>query len=284
MHDLVDTNRYPVEQPASEQYEALVNACRASMAEIGCVHLPGFVPSATARAMASEIAPLPTFGRTHVLSAWGDPAGEHLAPDHIHRRLFPEDTQVLAGDQLQGTELRRLYESSELTSFLADALSLPMLHRFADPFQDLNVVQIGDGGLHAWHYDLSDFVITVLLQKSQVGGQFEFAPFIRGEVIPGVTGGRDGRVWDERYDDVEQLFDENWPDRELLDLEPGDLVMFNGLRSMHRVRAVYGPTKRMIGVLSYDTKPGFRSTDAINGRLYGPRCEAAIAQRHGQDN
>lgn len=273
---MIDPDRYLVDQPQSDGYQALVAHCRASMAEHGCAHLPGFVSADVVQAMAAELVPLPTFRRSHVLSAWGDPPGEHLPPDHIHRRLFPEDTQVLAGDQLQGTALRQLYESPELMSFLADALSLPALHRFADPFQDLNVVQIADGGLHAWHYDLSDFVITILLQKSEVGGQFEFAPFIRGEVIPGVTGGRDGRVWDERYEDVERLFNDQWPSRQTLDLEPGDLVMFNGLRSMHRVRSVYGATRRMVGVLSYDTKPGFRSTDDINSRLYGPRCEAVI--------
>ena len=94
--------------------------------------------------------------------------------------------------------------------------------------------------------------------------------------IPGMVGGRDGRVWDERYDDVEQLFAGTWPATHMLDLEPGDLVMFNGLRSMHRVRAVHGSTNRMIAVMSYDTKPGFSSTDAINARLYGPRCQELL--------
>ncbi len=275
---MIDTSRYPIDQPESQQYRELIEACRAAMDDLGCARLQGFVLPEAVADMAAELAPLPTFNRSHVLSAWGDPPGDHLPADHIHRRTFPEDTHVLAGDQLADTGLRRLYESDHLRSFLADALSIPELHRFADPFQDLNVVQIRDGGLHAWHYDLSDFVITVLLQKPDLGGEFEFAPFIRGEIIPGVAGGRDGRVWDERYDDVERLFADRWPSRQTLDLDAGDLVMFNGLRSMHRVRAVYGSTNRMVGVLSYDTKPGFTSTDAINARLYGPRCEAVIRE------
>ena len=252
------------------------------MSRLGCAHLRGFVNADVIEAMAAEIEPLPTYNRCHVLSAWGDPPGDELAPDHVHRRLFPEDINVLAGDQLQGTVLRTLYEHEHLAPFLAAALSIPKLHRFADPFQDLNVVKITDGGLHTWHYDLSDFVITVLLQKPEVGGQFEFAPFIRGRVIAGRVGGRDGRVWDERYDDVQELFAGRWPDTHLLDLEPGDLVMFNGLRSMHRVRAVFGATARMVAVLSFDTKPDFVSTDAINRRLYGPRCAAAIEVARAQ--
>ena len=275
-HELIDVDRYPIDHPGTQRYDQLVQACRHDMATIGCAVMPGFIPAEIAGGMANQLGAIETFNRCQVLSAWGDPPAADLPADHIHRRRFPEDTHVLAGDQLVGTGLRMFYETDVLNIFLADALDVPELHRFGDQFQDLNVVQIKDGGLHAWHYDLSDFVITLLLQKPEVGGQFEFAPFIRGEVIPGVVGGRDGRVWDERYDDVEQLFAGSWPDTHRLDLEPGDLVMFNGLRSMHRVRAVHGSTNRMIAVMSYDTKPGFSSTDAINAHLYGPRCQELL--------
>lgn len=269
------SDRYPLSVPESTEWTALTERCREQMRVAGCAVLPGFVDRPVVDAMAAELEQLPTFNRCHSLSAWGDPPAVHLPADHIHRRLFPEDIHVVAGDQVTSAHrLRQLYETPEFGDFLAAALDLDVLHRFADPFQDVNVVQIADGGVHAWHYDLSDFVITLLLQKPEVGGQFEFAPFIRGEVLPGVVGGRDGRVWDERYGDVEQLFAGTWPRTEVLDLEPGDLVMFNGLRSMHRVRPVEGPTKRMVAVLSFDTKPGFTSTDAINERLYG------LSQRH----
>ena len=275
----IDSQRYPIEQPGSSAYQDLVAQCRADMQAQGCAVLRGFLSTTAAEAMAEELAQLETFNRCHVLSAWGDPPADELAPDHIHRRRFPEDTHVIAGDQLIGSQLRSVCENDMISDFLADALDVPALYRFDDRFQDLNVVQIHDGGLHAWHYDLSDFVITMLLQRPETGGQFEFAPFIRGELLPGVVGGRDGRVWDERYDDVTKLFAGTWPGTQLLDLNPGDLVMFNGLRSMHRVRAVHGPTPRMIAVMSYDTKPGFSSTDAINARLYGPRCEHVIRHR-----
>ena len=36
--------------------------------------------------------------------------------------------------------------------------------------------------------------------------------------------------------------------------EPGTLNMFNGGRTLHRVRATYGPKERVIAVLSYDTR------------------------------
>eukprot|EP00122_Pirum_gemmata_P003132 Pgem_evm1s2833 len=39
---------------------------------------------------------------------------------------------------------------------------------------------MNDFSARAWHYDNTDFVITLLLQQAKEGGEFEFAPFIRG--------------------------------------------------------------------------------------------------------
>ena len=58
---------------------------------------------------------------------------------------------------------------------------------------------IKDGGSRAWHYDGSDYVVTLMLQPSEEGGEFEFAPFIRGDK-PG----------DERLEAVKQLFSGNF--------------------------------------------------------------------------
>ena len=272
LHQLVDLDRYPIDAPESAAFSALVDQCRDQMKALGCCVLDGFLAPGVATQMAEYTAEAAMHHRQHLTSAWGDPPLDELPSDHVHRRRFPEDIYAVAGDQFGADHpLRRLYQSDTLTDFLAAALNLDELHRFADPYQDLNVVKILDGGLHAWHYDLSDFVVTILLQKPEVGGQFEFAPFIRGEVIPGVVGGRDGRVWDERYDDVEQLLAGAWSDTHVVDLEPGTLMLFNGVRSMHRVRAVHGPTPRMVSVLSYDRQPNFCSTTAINTKLYGCR-------------
>ena len=53
-----------------------------------------------------------------------------------------------------------------------------------------------DGGSRAWHYDGSDFVVTLMLQPSLAGGEFEWAPFIRG------------KNGEENYDQVREMFQE----------------------------------------------------------------------------
>ena len=61
----------------------------------------------------------------------------------------------------------------------------------------------------------------------------------------------------------------------------GTLNLFNGQRSLHRVRAVYGPRKRIIAILSYDTKPNVKGAVQKNIKLYGDRV-AEIYRSRGQ--
>ena len=99
-----------------------------------------------------------------------------------------------------------------------------------------------DGCSRAWHYDGTDTVITILLQKpDQVsrlrgkylvtlliqGGEYEFAPFIRGK-----------ERGEENFEEVARLFDGSYENKIVKDAEAGTLNLFNGMRSLHRVRTV----------------------------------------------
>ena len=86
-----------------------------------------------------------------------------------------------------------------------------------------------DGGSRAWHYDGSDFVVTLLLQQCLHGGEFEWAPFIRGQ------------NGEENFEQVDKLFRGLNSTAKTSRAGAGALALFNGRRSMHRVRAVYGP-------------------------------------------
>lgn len=274
---VVDLERYPIHALAGPEGTSLIRSCHDQMADAGACVLPGFIRPAALATVVEHIAPLETHRRSSRQSAWGDPPDPDMGPDHVHRRLWPQDIDVVAGDQLDDANpLALVHGHPAVLEFLAAALGLDRVYPFTDPYQRINIVSIVAGNEHAWHYDLSDFVVTVLLQAPEAGGEFEFAPFIRGDVIPGVVGGRDGRVWHERYGEVERLFAGEWPGVRTLDLEPGALVLFNGERSLHRVRRVEGSRPRMVAVLSYDHEPDQRSTDEINVALYGPRVARLV--------
>jgi len=110
-----------------------------------------------------------------------------------------------------------------------------------------------DGDVLDWHFDMTDFVVSIALQSSQVGGDFENAPLIRdaGEsAIASLLEGDRSRVRVEP-------------------MTPGTLMLFNGRRSMHRVSPISGPTPRYVALLAYDTKPGTDSTDELKLSRYG---------------
>jgi len=86
------------------------------------------------------------------------------------------------------------------------------------------------GDLDGWHYDPNDGVITLMLQSSESGGEFEYAPYIRNEQ-------------EENYPGVKRLFDSPDTEAQRINLEAGTFTLFNGRFSLHRVRPI-GPTKQ----------------------------------------
>ena len=145
---------------------------------------------------------------------------------------------------------------------------VPRLFQYADEFQKLNVHYQLDGDQRGWHYDGSDFVAMLMLQQGSGGGEFEFAPFIRG--------GQDAHA-DESFDRVRELFDGGYAGAVLTTrVEAGTVNLFNGRRTLHRVGPVQGPRKRAIAILSYDTRSTCEQITpaaALNIASYGSAVE-----------
>ncbi|MCH7830538.1 MAG: hypothetical protein IIB75_08260 [Proteobacteria bacterium] len=69
----------------------------------------------------------------------------------------------------------------------------------------------GDG--NGWHYDGNDFLISLLLQASELGGDFEYAPNVRSKT-------------NEKYNAVSQVIEDPDQFAEWPTLEPGTLTLF----------------------------------------------------------
>ena len=160
-------------------------------------------------------------------------------------RARQEDTYVgsVAYDLIPpSAALRRLYTWDPLRDFIGAVLGKPKLHRFADALGACSINVFTDGGEHGWHFDESEFTVTLMLQPPEVGGAFEYVPKIRGlaneqEIV--------GRVLDgDRAGVVELPF------------TPGTLLIFGGNQTIHRVARVSGPTKRLVPVLCYAEEAG----------------------------
>lgn len=257
--DLVDLSRYPIHEPDGAG-KALVADCRRQLDLTGACNLDGFLLPAAVAAMAAEAGRLqPLAHRTpnSKATAYLEAPDETQAEDHPRRRLQATSVGAIAYDLIPAASpLRRLYESPELIAFLEAALGKGRLHRYADPLGALNIAVMAEGEHLLWHFDQTDFVVSILLQDCERGGDFEYVPNIRK---PG----------EENYGKVKRLLDGDRSGVVRLDAKPGTLALFQGRYSIHRVSPIEGRTPRYIALLGYDTKPGTMSTDRLKLRRYG---------------
>ena len=106
-------------------------------------------------------------------------------------------------------------------------------------------------------FDNSSFAITLLIEKPEDGGIFEFVKDARDADSDNMNYGLVGDVLDQKII-VSQL-----------EMNPGDLVLFRGRNSMHRVTPTVGAITRMLVVLAYNTKPGISLSESARQTFYG---------------
>lgn len=257
--DLVDLDRFPIHDPKGKGRD-LVALCREQLGQIGASNLDGFLRPAAIEAMVAEakaLAPLAHRNQGSKGTAYLEPPDDTLPEDHPRRRQQTTSVGAVAYDLVPAkSPLRRLYESPVLLEFLAQALDKGELYRYADPLGALNIAVMGDGEHLMWHFDQTDFVVSILLQDCEAGGDFEFVPNIR-------------RPGEENYGKVKRLLDGDTSGVVRLDAKPGTLALFQGRHSIHRVSPIEGRTPRYIALLGYDTKPGTMSSDRLKQRRYG---------------
>lgn len=255
--DMIDRRRYDLDDTAARH--AIVAEGRRQLRAGGFAALPGFVTPAAAAAMAEEgLATLPqAHRRDRMLGAYDIEPGPDMAADHPVRRRHPYRMHVTATDLLPPAGMiRSLYERDDMTELVADLLEETSLHRCADPLLSCAVTIMGEGDQHGWHFDSNDFVVTLLLQKPEQGGDFEFCPGIRSDAdqnFAGVAAAMDGAALGLRCPCV----------------EAGTLMLFRGKQSIHRVTPVAGPRRRVIAIFSYDRMPGMMFSERTRLQAVG---------------
>ncbi len=257
--DVVDLNRYPIGDPASPAYRELVRACRDQLHRQGVAQLAGFLrPAAVSQmlALASQLAARAwASDQTH--TAYFEPADDSAGPDHPRALLQHSAKKAIAYDQIPaGAPIRRLYESDDLTAFIAAVLDKPVLYRSADPLDALEIAIFGDGDELGWHFDNSEFSVTMMYQQAAAGGHFDYYPRLRDER-------------DENYPGVQKVLHGS-PDGVLrLPSSPGTLAVFRGQHALHRVTPVSRSRPRINSVLTYGEHPGMKLTELTQKLFYG---------------
>src|SRR5262249_39156103 len=120
LETMVDLDRYPVHELASERGQRLVAECRLSLAREGVMMLPGFLkPEATAcMAREAEAIREQAYFKEVVGNPYLEPVDASLPVDHPRRMTESTVVGALAYDQIpEAHALRRLYEWETMLEF-----------------------------------------------------------------------------------------------------------------------------------------------------------------------
>jgi hypothetical protein len=257
---LIDQRRYPLLAPDSPRAREALAAGRAEQAERGRAVLPGFLRAEALPPLVAECDALAPHG--HFSEVHGTPYID--VPDlsqpegHPRRTLGRTALTAVAYDRFPlHSGLRALYEWEPLLEWMRLLLGRECLFRYADPFGALNLAVMRASDELAWHYDQTDFVVSIAIQSSEAGGEFEVAPWIRS-------------ADDENYAAVARVLG-GVPDAgvSIVPMTPGTLMLFEGRRSLHRVSPIRGGRARHVALLAYDTKPGTDSSPLLKRVRYG---------------
>jgi hypothetical protein len=250
----IDTVRHPIDDPAYAQ------SCKLRLDRDGALVLPKFF---TAEAIDRVVAESrhreqDAFYASTTHNVYLTPSDPHLAPDHPFNRQVASTKGLIADDQIPSSSpLREVYDDQGFRSFLCRVLGLESIHPYADGLSSINVHFAPHGRELGWHFDNSAFAVTMLLQAPAGGGAFEYVADVR-----------DADAGDMAFDRVAAVLDGNEPVR-TLEFEPGDLVMFRGRNSMHRVTPTDGAITRILTVFAFNDRPGVGLSESALATFYG---------------
>jgi hypothetical protein len=255
--DLIDYEACPINL-AGPKRDALVAKVRADLDRDGCAVIKRFLTSAGIAALAAEADGVAdkghrSYNRTNVYFTKDDPS---LPADHPRRQFFDRSNAFVPADNFaEEGPLRQVHDSPGFDDFIKDCLQEEDFYRYADPLADVIVNLAEEGNGFPWHFDTNNFTVTIAIQNAEVGGAFEYAPNIR--------------KGDENFEEVAQVLNGTSDKVKVLHLEPGDLQIFRGRYSLHRVAPLKGSRPRYVAIFSYVSAPNMVGSPERTLQLYG---------------
>jgi hypothetical protein len=261
MSSLIDLGRYPLDLPGSAGYRNLLRDVQADLTEDGCAVLKGFVHPDGIRHLVAEAKAVSdkahlSFNRTNVYFSKDDPS---LPADHPARQFYDRSNGFIPGDNFgPQSPLRSIYEWAPFMPFIREALGEPenRFFRYDDPLADVIINRVDEGDGFPWHFDTNNYTVTLAIQNGEAGGEFEYVPELRTPT-------------DENFAGVANVLAGDRSRVVSLTLEPGDLQIFRGRYSLHKVNGIRGATNRYVGIFSFVEKEGMCGSPERTRQLYG---------------
>ena len=185
--------------------------------------------------------------------------GDEARPDsHIRNRRVTSSKGCITDDQIAAESvLKLIYHHTDFVYALCFILGEDALHPYADSLSSVNIHYARRGEELNWHFDNSSFAVTLMIQPATAGGTFEYVRNVRD-----ADRGEMGFIRAEAVVDGRQPADQ-------LRLNAGDLLLFRGRNSLHRVTPVADDSTRQLAVLAYNSQPGVSLSETAQMTFYG---------------
>ena len=182
-------------------------------------------------------------------------------PDHPLNHEVLSSKGCICDDAIDvDSPLRQLYNSEDFRNFLCMVLSEQALYEYADKLSSINLHYADPGQELGWHFDNSSFAVTLMTQAPEHGGTFKYVRQVRNF-----------EKGDFNYRRFISVLDGDVP-VQTLSMQPGDLVLFMGRNSLHRVAPVKGLKTRILAVLAYNNELGIALSESARQTFFGRTC------------
>ena len=256
--EYVDLIKYPIHEVGPAR-KALIDESNLAIKDDGCVVLKGFVKQERISELVAECDRVESQGHRNFTrtNPYFLSDREDLPLTHPLRRFYDRSNAFVPADNF-GSEsiLRAIFDWPAFSPFVKEVLGEENFFPYADPLADVTVNLAEEGGGFPWHFDTNNYTVTLAIQNAEHGGDFEYSPMVRS-------------LTDENYEIVEKVLDGDKDLIRTLKLEPGDLQIFKGRYSLHRVAPLAGLRKRYVAIFSYVAEPGMVSSPQRAKELYG---------------
>ena len=257
MHSILNSETYPIHRYDDPQTLRVIASAQSELASVGACHFPQFLNHAglshclkEAELLESKAHPsdndyTPYYREPDDGYPTGHPRNStvRFAVRYVSRKLIPNESP-----------LRMLFEGDDLLAFLRKLLPNESLYRFSDDRGSLNYTVMAQDDQLGWHFDACELVASVLLRSAEFGGDFEYIPSVRSDE-------------DDNFPYVESILNGDDELRRSVNFQPGDMVLFRGRNSLHRVTPIRGETTRLMALMSFDNVEEAPKSDGPNDLL-----------------
>ena len=255
---MINTDKYIVD-PEDPRYQSRVAEFHKSFATTGVCVLDDFVkPELIAEAINNAKGKeQEAYYNLEKSNPYLEPVDTSLPKDDPRGMEGITTLKVIANDEIpEDTPLRKFYNEPHLTSFIRDIVGFANLYQYECPLGSLNMAIMNEGDKVRWHFDISDFVVTLALQNPEDGGHFEYVHNLRQ---PGK----------QNHHGVRKVLEGDRTEVQRLNAKPGTLVIFQGINTLHRVSPIKGTKQRINALLGFSPEPGADSSPFVKKMRYG---------------